>query len=88
MNKQKKPEKTVLGREKQFFGKAEAENSDEEELVDMECPNCHDMIPADQTVAHTVQCYRASTKCKICGEVILKEKKKEHLEYWRSIAGL
>ena len=50
----------------------------------MECPNCHDMIPADQTVAHTVQCYRASTKCKICGEVILKAKKMEHLAHWRS----
>lgn len=39
-------------------------------------------------MAHTVQCYRASTKCKICGEVILKAKKKEHLEQWRSIEGL
>jgi len=34
--------------------------------------------------AHTVQCYRNSTKCKVCGEVILKEKKKEHLARWRS----
>ena len=33
--------------------------------------------------AHTLQCYRNSTKCKVCGEVILKDKKKEHLARWR-----
>ena len=35
--------------------------------------------------AHTIQCYRNSTKCKICGEIILKEKKKEHLARWRNV---
>ena len=43
------------------------------------CPNCQLEISPSEAAAHTVQCYRNSTKCKICGEVILKEKKKEHL---------
>jgi len=33
---------------------------------------------------HTVKCMKASTKCKICGEIIFKVKKKEHLAYWRN----
>ena len=36
-------------------------------------------------VTHTVVCYRNSTKCKLCGEVILKDKKKEHLTKWRDL---
>jgi len=44
-------EKKVLGREKQFFAKQKEEmynNEDEEDLVnDIECPNCHEMIPND-----------------------------------------
>ena len=36
-----------------------------------------------EAAAHTVQCYRNSTKCKICSKVILKSKKKEHLMRWR-----
>ena len=33
--------------------------------------------------AHTVQCYRNSTKCKVCNEIIFKDKKKIHLARWR-----
>jgi predicted transcriptional regulator len=33
--------------------------------------------------SHTVQCYRNSTKCKVCGDIITKDKKKEHLQRWR-----
>lgn len=41
-------------------------------------------MTAKDAPAHTVQCYRNSTKCKVCGEVILKDKKKEHLARWRN----
>ena len=36
-----------------------------------------------ELAAHTVQCYRNSTKCKVCGDIINKDKKKEHLARWR-----
>lgn len=36
-----------------------------------------------ELAAHTVQCYRNSTKCKVCGDIINKDKKKEHLMRWR-----
>jgi len=29
-------------------------NSDETVAEDMECPNCKEMIPADQAMAHTI----------------------------------
>jgi ankyrin repeat protein len=45
-------------------------------------------MPVNEAAAHTVQCYRNSTKCKVCGEVILKEKKKEHLSHWRNNVNL
>ena len=61
---------------------------DETVANDMECPNCKEMIRSDQAMAHTIQCYRNSTKCKICGEVILKNNKKDHLDKWRNEAGL
>ncbi len=32
---------------------------------------------------HSVACYRTSTKCKICGERLLRSKKAEHLTAWR-----
>ena len=54
----------------------------------MTCPNCDKVVSFKEAAAHTVLCYRNSTKCKICGEVILKEKKKEHLKYWRDPAAL
>ena len=42
-------EKKVLGREKQFFASQSnmLNNEDDIETGDMECPNCHEMIPAD-----------------------------------------
>lgn len=49
------------------------------------CPNCHTKMPASEIAAHTVQCYRNSTKCKVCSKVILKDKKKEHLMHWRNL---
>ena len=54
-------------------------------MQDMECPNCKQFIVAAQVVAHTVQCYRNSTKCKACGQVIAKDAKKRHLEKWRNL---
>lgn len=92
------PPTKVLGREKQFVtqqqisgvddGASQATAQDEESKDDIECPNCKQLIPGDQAVAHTVQCYRNSTKCKVCNEVILKTKKKEHLERWRNTDAL
>lgn len=51
----------------------------------MICPNCQKKMTVGEAATHTVQCYRNSTKCKVCCEVILKEKKKEHLNRWRDI---
>lgn len=51
----------------------------------MQCPNCQREIVGAEMAAHTVQCYRNSTKCKVCGKVILKDKKKEHLNRWRNL---
>lgn len=50
----------------------------------MECPNCKQTIAAAEVMAHTVMCYRSSTKCKVCNEVIQKNNKKGHLDKWRS----
>ena len=76
-------EKKVLGREKQFQVDQPDHDSQEPAEEPIECPNYHETIPGNQVAAHTVQCYRNSTKCKVCGEVILKSKKKEHLEKLR-----
>lgn len=40
------------------------------------------ILPAN-LATHTVECYRNSTKCKICGEIIQKDKKKEHINKFR-----
>ena len=48
------------------------------------CPNCKEKIPNNSLASHTIECYRNSTKCKICGEIVNKANKKAHLEYWRS----
>lgn len=50
-----------------------------EEPKTISCPNCQQEISMEEAAAHTVLCYRNSTKCKICSKVILKSKKKEHL---------
>jgi hypothetical protein len=40
----------VLGREKELlYGKA-----DEEPVEDIECPNCKEIIPGVQAMAHTI----------------------------------
>jgi hypothetical protein len=49
----------------------------------MLCPNCKEMIQAREMAAHTVACYRNSTKCRICGEIIQKDRKKEHIIKFR-----
>ena len=49
------------------------------------CPNCHTEMPAKEIAAHTIQCYKNSTKCIKCKQVIQKDKKKEHLMYWRNL---
>ena len=63
----------------QMYGREEGK---EEE--DMECPNCKLVVPAAEVMVHTVACYRNSTKCRICDEVIQKDSKKAHLEKWRN----
>ena len=73
--------KNVLGREKELmYGKA-----DDPIIEDLECPNCKEVIPGAQAMAHTIQCYRNSTKCRVCSEVVHKNKKKQHLEKWRNL---
>lgn len=49
----------------------------------VQCPNCQQEMLFRELAAHTVQCYRNSTKCKVCGDIINKDKKKEHLQRWR-----
>lgn len=56
-----------------------------EDLQDMECPNCKMIISGPQVIAHTIQCYKNSTKCKACGTVINKDRKKQHLDMWRNL---
>ena len=81
----------VLGREKQFnSGAARASGFEDDQTAqdedfkdDVECPNCKELIPGPEAGTHTITCFRNSTKCKVCKEVILKAKKREHLEQWR-----
>lgn len=54
----------------------------------MTCPNCQKQMKMKEMTAHTVQCYRNSTKCKVCGEVINKDSKKQHLGRWRNASKL
>jgi len=54
----------------------------------MECPNCKEIIPGHLAVQHTIQCYRNATKCRVCNQVIHKDKKRQHLEKWRNLDSL
>ena len=54
----------------------------------MLCPNCKVIIPGPEIATHTVLCYRKTTKCKICGEIIQKDEKKAHLNKFRDYAKL
>lgn len=51
---------------------------------DMICPNCKEHIKGINAVAHTIQCYRNSTKCRVCNQVVHKDMKKQHLDKWRN----
>jgi hypothetical protein len=55
----------------------------EEDLEPQPCTNCKMIIEASEMAIHTVACFRNSTKCKVCGEVIQRDRKKEHLIKWR-----
>ena len=41
------------------------------------------MVQEAEIATHTVSCYRKSTKCKIWGEIIQKDRKKEHITKFR-----
>ena len=60
------------------------DDNDEDDKQDVECPITKQMIPKAQIGVHLLNSLRTSTKCKICKEVILKDKKREHLEKWRN----
>ena len=68
------------------------ESSSEEEQQKLgelaTCPNCNKKMFDHEMPTHMIQCLRNSTKCKVCGEVILKDKKKEHLAHWRNADNL
>ena len=49
----------------------------------MICPNCKKEVKIEEAHVHTIECYRNSTKCKVCNEIIQKDNKKEHLKRWR-----
>jgi len=70
-----------LTNEQELSSDDDVNERQEDELIS--CPNCQEEMPHREAAAHTVQCYRNSTKCKVCGKVILKSKKKEHLMRWR-----
>lgn len=89
--------KSQMSESNYHFDESDSDNNDElnnrkedetEEPKVMNCPNCQQEISREQAAAHTVMCYRNSTKCKVCSKVILKTKKKEHLIYWRDPVGL
>ena len=64
--------------------KSSSEDDDGQSPNDrVQCPNCGQYMFFRELAAHTVQCYRNSTKCKVCGDIINKDKKKEHLLRWR-----
>ena len=59
--------------------------AEEDQPQSMECPNCKEIIPGHLAVKHTIQCYRNATKCRVCNQVIHKDKKRQHLEKWRNL---
>jgi predicted transcriptional regulator len=55
----------------------------------MVCPNCKETLYGMKEMAtHTVACYRNSTKCRACGDIILKDKKQEHIRKFRDFKRL
>lgn len=45
----------------------------------MLCPNCKQVIQPAEIALHTVECYRNSTKCRVCGDIIQKDRKRDHI---------
>ena len=43
-----------------------------------QCSNCEEMIPIAKHKMHELGCARMNYKCKVCGEVVLKEDREEH----------
>ena len=60
------------------------DDDDEDDKQDVECPITKQMIPKAKIGVHLLNSLRTSTKCKVCKEVIVKDKKREHLEKWRN----
>lgn len=88
----------LFGNKRNYYMRSEGNcstkgsNTAEEEKADLEdevqndteiCPNCKNTFRKKQMIKHTIICYRTSTKCKVCGEVLSQELKKTHLKYWR-----
>ncbi|CDW91449.1 achain crystal structure of engineered northeast structural genomics consortium target [Stylonychia lemnae] len=84
----------IRGRSKAKRGSPKKQNDEDDDYkvdVDLErviCPNCKQIFSLKDMVTHTVICYRNSTKCKLCGEIILKDKKKEHIDKWKDMKKL
>ena len=74
-----------LPSEKVSSSESEGDRDMEEKTT---CPNCGLEMLMKEMAAHTVTCYRDSTKCKVCGEVISKATKKQHLARWRDVEKL
>jgi hypothetical protein len=48
------------------------------------CANCKKEIPKENSIAHSLNCYRNFITCKVCKELISVKMKKEHLMEWRT----
>lgn len=48
------------------------------------CANCKKEIPKENSIVHSLNCYRNFITCKACKELISVKMKKEHLMEWRT----
>jgi len=48
------------------------------------CANCKKEIPKENSIAHSLDCFRNYITCKVCKELISVKFKKEHLNEWRT----
>ena len=48
------------------------------------CANCKKEIPKENSISHSLNCFRNFITCKICKELISVKLKKEHLLEWRT----
>lgn len=48
------------------------------------CANCKKEIPKENSIAHSLNCFRNFITCKVCKELISVKLKKEHLFEWRT----